>query len=72
MFSNGSKRIVADNETTEMAGKKRIQREAYYLFQWRAGRLILGVVLGGIFASPQQFNYVTSNPYTQVDDTGNR
>jgi hypothetical protein len=33
MFSNGSKRIVADNETTEMAGKKRIQREAYYLFQ---------------------------------------
>ncbi len=69
MFSNGSKRSMADNKT-EMAGRNPNQREAYYLFQWRAGRLILGVFFGGggEFASPQQVNYVTFNPHIQVGE----
>jgi hypothetical protein len=45
MFSNGSRRSMADNKT-EMAGKNPNQRDAY-LFQWRAGRLILGVFFFG-------------------------
>ncbi len=68
MFSNGSRRSMADNKT-EMAGKNPNQRDAY-LFQWRAGRLILGVFFlgGGNCASPEQVNYVTFNPHTQVGE----
>jgi hypothetical protein len=58
MFSNGSRRSMADNKT-EMAGKKRIQREAFTCFNDEQDVLFWVSFLGGNFASPQQDNYVT-------------